>query len=217
MLTTDATDVVELVPIEAPASTVQVLTESQPKNRFGVEGSIRASLNGVGKSPDNIQELAPVDGGWPAWRFVVSGFVVEVMVWGFQFRSVQEVTSLLVHSSSTLLQLRYIPRSEHSAFVRSYRDGLKSNEDYYTSYPLFKDASGVSISAVGTLSLATQFSEVLCISGQRSTPSDDKQTILLSFFFGRYPDLLRPSLWAALALSVLSLFLASFAKKVRLF
>lgn len=216
MLTTDATDVVELVPIEAPASTVQVLTESQPKDRFGVEGSARASLNGVGTSPDNVQELAPVDGGWPAWRFVASGFVVEVMVWGFQFRSVRKVTPLLVHSPPTLLQLRYFPRSEHSASIQIYHDGLNSNEDYYTSYPLFKDASGVSISAVGTLSLATQFSEVRCISDQHSTPSDDKQTILLSFFFGRYPDLLRPSLWAALALSVLSLLLASFAKQVRL-
>ena len=37
--------------------------------------------------PENVQELAPVDGGWHAWRFVASGFVVEVMVWGFQFRS----------------------------------------------------------------------------------------------------------------------------------
>ena len=37
---------------------------------------------------------------------------------------------------------------------------------------------------------------------------------MLSFFFGRYPDLLHASLWAALALNVGSLLLASFANKV---
>ena len=36
--------------------------------------------------------------------------------------------------------------------------------DYYTSYPLFKDASGVAIAAIGTLSSAVQFGEVsLCL------------------------------------------------------
>lgn len=32
--------------------------------------------------------------------------------------------------------------------------------DYYTSYPLFKDASGIAIAAIGTLSSAVQFGEV---------------------------------------------------------
>lgn len=119
MLTTDATEVVELVPIEAPASTVQVLTESQPKDRYVVGGSERASLNGVGTSPDNVQELAPVDGGWPAWRFVASGFVVEVMVWGFQFRSVRKVTPLLVHSPPNSIAVTVFSK------VRAFRVHLK--------------------------------------------------------------------------------------------
>ncbi|KZT69305.1 MFS general substrate transporter [Daedalea quercina L-15889] len=118
-------------------------------------------LNAGQTDPDNVQELAPIDRGWPAWRFVASGFAVEVMIWGFQFC--------------------------YGIF-----------QDYYASNPLFKDASGVIIAAVGTLSTAVQFGE----------------TILLSFFFGRYPDLLRPSLWAALALCVSSLLLASFATKI---
>ena len=35
-----------------------------------------------------VQELPAVDGGWKAWRFVASAFVLEVMIWGYEFRSV---------------------------------------------------------------------------------------------------------------------------------
>lgn len=36
----------------------------------------------------NVQELPPVDRGVRAWMFCASGFVLEMMVWGFSFRSV---------------------------------------------------------------------------------------------------------------------------------
>jgi len=34
----------------------------------------------------HIQELPEIDGGWKAWRFCAAGFVLEVMIWGFEFR-----------------------------------------------------------------------------------------------------------------------------------
>ena len=34
----------------------------------------------------NIQELPPVDRGMRAWMFCFSGFILEMMVWGFGFR-----------------------------------------------------------------------------------------------------------------------------------
>lgn len=46
-----------------------------------------------------------------------------------------------------------------------HRDRLptRPRADYYTSYPLFKDASGVAIAAIGTLSTAVQFGEACSI------------------------------------------------------
>lgn len=35
--------------------------------------------------------LQPVDGGFHAWLFVFSAFVLECLVWGFPFRSVASV------------------------------------------------------------------------------------------------------------------------------
>lgn len=37
-----------------------------------------------------IQELPPVDRGFKAWAFCFSGFVLEMMVWGFGFRLVDD-------------------------------------------------------------------------------------------------------------------------------
>lgn len=47
-----------------------------------------------------------------------------------------------------------------SSFRRGWERVLRAVVDYYTSYPLFKDASGVAIAAIGTLSSAVQFGEV---------------------------------------------------------
>ncbi|TFY61497.1 hypothetical protein EVJ58_g4473 [Rhodofomes roseus] len=152
----DKTDTIELAPVASVGQ--EEAQRARSSSRQGLTQS-RLDMDAGGETgPDNVQELAPIDGGWQAWRFVAAGFMVELMIWGFQ--------------------------TCYGIF-----------QEYYTSNPLFKDASGVTIAAVGTLSVAIQFGE----------------TILLSFFFGRYPDLLQPSLWAALALCVCSLLLASFA------
>ncbi|KAI0330843.1 MFS general substrate transporter [Cubamyces sp. BRFM 1775] len=108
-----------------------------------------------------IQELPPVDRGFKAWAFCFSGFVLEMMVWGFGF--------------------------SYGIF-----------QDYYTSHPPFNTASGVAISAVGTVALAIQYGEV----------------IFLSFFFGRYPDFLRTGMWLGLVLYFAALFCSSFATQV---
>ncbi|KZT69303.1 MFS general substrate transporter [Daedalea quercina L-15889] len=71
-------------------------------------------------------------------------------------------------------------------------------QDYYTSHPPFQRYSTVSIAAVGTTSIAIQYAE----------------TILLSLFFERYPDLLRPSVWVSLGVATLSLLLASFVSQI---
>lgn len=71
-------------------------------------------------------------------------------------------------------------------------------QDYYTSHPPFSSASPVTIAAVGTTSIAVQYCE----------------TILLSLFFERYPDLLKASVWVGLVLAFASLLLASFANQI---
>ncbi|KAJ2985860.1 hypothetical protein NUW54_g10004 [Trametes sanguinea] len=76
--------------------------------------------------------------------------------------------------------------------------GFGFSYDYYTSHPPFDKASGVAISAVGTVSLAIQYGEV----------------IFLSFVFGRYPDFLRIGMWAGLTLYFAALFCSSFATEV---
>ena len=40
-------------------------------------------------SPDSgvtVYGLPPIDGGWRAWTFVISGFALETFVWGFSYR-----------------------------------------------------------------------------------------------------------------------------------
>ncbi|TCD70060.1 hypothetical protein EIP91_005041 [Steccherinum ochraceum] len=71
-------------------------------------------------------------------------------------------------------------------------------QDYYTSHDPFKQASPVAIAAVGTTALAIQYGEGL----------------LLSIFFGRYPDKLKQTMWFGLGLSTVSLFLSSFVSQV---
>ncbi|KAH8100533.1 MFS general substrate transporter [Cristinia sonorae] len=71
-------------------------------------------------------------------------------------------------------------------------------QTYYTSHPPFNTASPVAIAAVGTTALALQYGEGL----------------ILSLFFGRYPDKLKQVMWAGLVVSTLSLFLSSFVSTV---
>ncbi|KAL6300857.1 MFS general substrate transporter [Sparassis latifolia] len=113
------------------------------------------------KSDVNVQELPPVDGGIKAWRFCLSAFVMELMVWGFGF---------------------------------SY--GIFQN--YYTTHPPFGGQSHIAIAAVGTTSLAVTYSE----------------SLILSLFLGRYPDLLKPCMWVGLGVCFTSLLISSFVNKV---
>ena len=60
------------------------------------------------------QQLHPIDTGFHAWMFCICGFVLEMMVWGFGFRSVLLVIlygRICAHTSrSPSNQLRYLPR-----------------------------------------------------------------------------------------------------------
>ncbi|KAI0672646.1 MFS general substrate transporter [Trametes maxima] len=72
-------------------------------------------------------------------------------------------------------------------------------QDYYSSHPPFNKASGVAIAAVGTVALAIQYGEI----------------VFLSFIFGRYPELMRPGMWAGVVLYSASLFLSSFVSEIQ--
>ncbi|PIL35156.1 MFS general substrate transporter [Ganoderma sinense ZZ0214-1] len=71
-------------------------------------------------------------------------------------------------------------------------------QDYYTSHPPFNTASPVSIAAVGTITLAFLYGECF----------------FLFPLLGRYPDFLRVSMCAGLAIYFASLFASSFATQV---
>ena len=65
------------------------LEDNQPSGPeiLSVRSSI-AALRVAGSTEDsvNVQELPPVDRGLKAWTFCASGFVLEMMIWGFGFR-----------------------------------------------------------------------------------------------------------------------------------
>ncbi|KAK7686228.1 hypothetical protein QCA50_010448 [Cerrena zonata] len=71
-------------------------------------------------------------------------------------------------------------------------------QGYYTSHPPFNTESHLAIAAVGPTALAVQYGA----------------GIFLAFFYGRYPDLMKKSMWFGLALATSSLALSSFAKSV---
>ena len=56
----------------------------------------------------NIQELPPVDRGRRAWMFCISGFILEMMVWGFASRL--GVSRLRCPSTNQPDQLWYLSR-----------------------------------------------------------------------------------------------------------
>ncbi|KAH8100922.1 hypothetical protein BXZ70DRAFT_907080 [Cristinia sonorae] len=71
-------------------------------------------------------------------------------------------------------------------------------QGYYTSNPPFNTASRIAIGAIGPTALAIEYGE----------------GIILSFLYGRYPELLNPMMWCGLALAALSLFVSSFVESV---
>ena len=106
----DSIEALELGPIASssrdlkselePEITVQTDSKASSRAQFEAEqisvidphGSREQLRADAAAERDNVvQELAPIDGGWPAWRFVAAGFMVEVMIWGFQFWSVLEL------------------------------------------------------------------------------------------------------------------------------
>ena len=55
-----------------------------PSSKSGSMAALRAVDPQEGVA---VQELPPVDGGLRAWTFCAAGFVLEMMVWGFAYRS----------------------------------------------------------------------------------------------------------------------------------
>ena len=94
----DSVETLELGPVASSSRKdgVVVVNDSKASSRQQLEqisvidphGSREQLHTADALDRDNVQELAPIDGGWPAWRFVAAGFMVEVMIWGFQFWSV---------------------------------------------------------------------------------------------------------------------------------
>lgn len=113
---TNSIETLELGPTVASPSQKDVpQLDSSSRQQITVidpHGSME-QLNAEDAEGDNVQELAPIDGGWHAWRFVAAGFMVEVMIWGFQVWSVATPSlHLLVLTMPCLLpQLWYFPRS----------------------------------------------------------------------------------------------------------
>ena len=98
----DSVETLELGPVASSSrkDEVVVVNDSKASSRQQLEqisvidphGSREQLRADAAAERDNVvQELAPIDGGWPAWRFVAAGFMVEVMIWGFQFWSVLEL------------------------------------------------------------------------------------------------------------------------------
>ena len=79
-----------MVAVDSKASSRQQLEQISVIDPQGSREQLHAA-DADAVDRDNVQELAPIDGGWPAWRFVAAGFMVEVMIWGFQFWSVLEL------------------------------------------------------------------------------------------------------------------------------
>ncbi|KAI0260582.1 major facilitator superfamily domain-containing protein [Gloeopeniophorella convolvens] len=71
-------------------------------------------------------------------------------------------------------------------------------QEWYLSHPPFENASEASINAIGTVTLAIQYSE----------------GILLQFIAQRRPEFLRPLMFVGLVTCVLSMLISSFATKV---
>ncbi|TCD67656.1 hypothetical protein EIP91_012166 [Steccherinum ochraceum] len=73
-------------------------------------------------------------------------------------------------------------------------------QSYYSTHAPFQNQSKIAIAAVGPIALAIEYGE----------------GILLSFIYGKYPELLKPSMWFGLALAVTSLLVSSFVDRVEL-
>ena len=70
------------------ASHLEAASDSWPAQQLSTQSSM-AALHVVDPQEGvNVQELPPVDKGFPAWSFCAASFVLEIMVWGFSFRLV---------------------------------------------------------------------------------------------------------------------------------
>ena len=96
--------------------------------------------------------------------FVASAFALEVMIWGYEYRSVLRLRRFVASTDMTdSLQVMVSTRVYAYAYYPRWEDVLKTAlccSDYYTSHPPFDKYSTVSIAAVGTTSLAIQCGEV---------------------------------------------------------
>lgn len=133
--------------------------------------------------------LPPIDGGAKAWTFVFCSVILDSLVWGFPFRCV-------VLQSLPLAPPAGGPRTTPPTHVTILSYGVF--QEWYLSHPPFENASEASINAIGTVTLAIQYSEGL----------------LLQFVAQRRPQWLRPIMLGALVTCIASLFLSSFATKV---
>ncbi len=89
--------------------------------------------------------------------------------------------------------------------------------DYYTTHAPFSKSSGVSIAAVGTVSIALQYCEVISppTHAQMRATKCTMQVLSFCLIFDRYPEYLKIGMWSGLALSSISIFCCSFATEVR--
>ena len=81
-------------------ATLNAAGTSQPETpaALSAQSSMAALRAADPQEGTNVQELPPVDGGFRAWSFCFSAVVLEMMVWGFGFRSVRQAAgSLPVH------------------------------------------------------------------------------------------------------------------------
>lgn len=75
----------------------------------------------------------------------------------------------------------------------------------------------MAIAAVGTTALALQYGEVRLTNRLASAKIADTsfdKSLILSLFFGRYPDYMKTSMWCGLVMCTGCLFLSSFATHV---
>ncbi|KAK7686229.1 hypothetical protein QCA50_010449 [Cerrena zonata] len=55
----------------------------QPPVGRSTDTAVENSPTTTIKHIPNVQHLPPIDEGWKAWSYCVSGFVIEALSWGF--------------------------------------------------------------------------------------------------------------------------------------
>lgn len=90
---------------------------------------------------DAAEGLPRVDGGWPAWRFVLCGHVLDMFTWGMTFA-----------------WSRYQVSEASKARGRAKRRVCQA---YYTTHPPFENDNQVVIAVTGSLQLALLYAGLL--------------------------------------------------------